>query len=140
MSSKAITECLNNGDFWNLQTIGSEHGFGNNNTLRLRCYAMLLGVDSIDVYDQNGEGRSDKFLGDDSNTKSDNRYSLQISKDIQRNGYSSWTTYSGIQKEHDLKQIEKLLNFVYSKYDEFCYRKVSLWNVLCVLLFMCSVP
>merc|ERR1719474_675494 len=77
----------------------------------------------MDVYDQNGEGRSSKFL-EDSGTALENRFSAQIGKDIQRNGYSSWTktsTYSVIQKEHDLTQIEKLLNLVFSKYPEFHY-------------------
>jgi len=131
MSTKSISDiqqCLNTRDFSTLQSIGIKSGFGSNNTLRLKCYAFLLGVDSIDVYDQNGEGRSDKFFGghddQESNTKLQNQYSDQIGKDINRNGLSSsWypPNLSPIQKQHDLNQIQKLLNFVYSKYTEFHY-------------------
>merc|ERR1719273_1588604 len=73
----------------------------------------------MDVYDQSGEGKSTKF-----HSKFPNRYSVQISKDIQRNGYSAWTktsSYSTFQKQHDSAQIERLLNMVYCKYPEFHY-------------------
>lgn len=123
MSTTDIQRCLSEQDFSGLQAIGMKSGFTSNNATRLRCYAMLLGCGTdFDIYDTAGEGRLATAPG--SPRPSKHKYTLQIAKDIQRNGYSSWTktaAYSECQRAHDLSQIQKLLNTVFAKYPEFHY-------------------
>ena len=116
-----INACIKSKDFTKLKAIGIHEGFSSNNTQRVRCYSILLGCGGLDAYDQNGEGRTDKFT----KTKvGDNTFTKLIHRDVERNGYSRWdktANYSPYQRKYDLAQIEKLLNVVFTEYPELNY-------------------
>eukprot|EP01083_Nonionella_stella_P067116 177286_1 len=118
-----LDESIKTSDYLQVKSIGMKHGFGTNNTNRLRCYSILLGCPALDVYD---EGRNTNTLAINKHAVDDynNHYSRLIGRDVKRNGYSRWNkteTYSPCQKNYDLDQIHLLLNMVFSEYPEFNY-------------------
>eukprot|EP01084_Bolivina_argentea_P037876 70043_1 len=122
--SKDVFECFKSKDFSTLKSIGMNQGFGSNNTIRLRCYSILLGC-NVDVYDEDGKGKNDKFdyFNNSINTKKTN-YSELINRDSGRHGYLRWNItqkYSEFQRNYDLLRIKQLLNVVFGEHQEFNY-------------------
>ncbi len=68
-----------------------KQGFGTNNTIRIRCYAILLGLGGLDVYDVAGKGKSQKFsFSTQTLTSLKSHNSEMITRDSGRNGYPRW--------------------------------------------------
>lgn len=119
-----INELIKNKDFDSLKDIGISTGFTDNNTTRLKSWSILLGCGGIDVYDSKREGSVLKSISNKDKSITDNTFTDIIGRDIKRNGYSRWnktSTYSDYQKKYDLEQIEKLLNVVFTEYEDFNY-------------------
>eukprot|EP01083_Nonionella_stella_P000269 802_1 len=100
-----------------LRSIGIKKGFGSDNRKRLHCYSVLLGCGDIELY-----RKSDKYKHD--SLKYLNSYSDQIAKDLKRNVYTRWSQtsqHSTARIQHDLVQIEKLINIVFTEYPHLQY-------------------
>ena len=117
-----LIACIDSHNLARVKNIGITEGFPNNNTMRVKCYALLLGCGELDAYDQDGKGTN--MLSATTTSTQHSEYKDQIRRDIGRNGYMRWTktsSYSEVQKQFDLQQIERLIHLVFDEHHEMNY-------------------